>query len=297
VPEPTPLQSMTGFGLGEAPLAGGVLRVELRAVNHRHLDLRVRIAGAAPDVTFAIEDTLRARLGRGRVEAHVRWEAPAGGASPLNLGAARAAYAALCALRDELRPSEPVPITEVLRVPGVLRADSGVEPAAAEAAAAAAAAQALAALAAMRVREGAALKRDVLARVSLLATHLGWLEGERPRLLAGYRERLLARVAKLLDGTELTVDAARLAQEVAWFAERSDVAEEITRLRSHLAEFERSLDLRGEMLGRKLDFLVQELGREINTIGAKANDAALALRVVEMKAELERIREQVQNIL
>jgi uncharacterized protein YicC (UPF0701 family) len=281
--ESTPLQSMTGFGLGEAPLAGGLLRVELRAVNHRHLDLRVRALGDTPDVTLAIEDTLRLRLGRGRVEAQVRWDAPAGGHGPLNLDAARTAYSALCSLRDEVSPGEP-------------RAGPGVEAAAGEAAAAAAG-HALAALTAMRVREGAALKRDLLARVGVLRAHVGWLEGERPRVLAGYRERLLARVAKLLEGTGLEVDAARLAQEAAWFAERCDIAEETTRLHSHLTELERTLEARGEMVGRKLDFLVQELGREVNTIGAKANDAPLAQRVVETKAELERIREQVQNIL
>jgi uncharacterized protein (TIGR00255 family) len=136
------------------------------------------------------------------------------------------------------------------------------------------------------VREGAALKRDLLARVGVLRAHVGWLEGERPRVLAGYRERLLARVAKLLEGTGLEVDAARLAQEAAWFAERCDIAEETTRLHSHLTELERTLEARGEMVGRKLDFLVQELGREVNTIGAKANDAPLAQRVVETKAEL-----------
>jgi uncharacterized protein (TIGR00255 family) len=294
--ESTPLQSMTGFGLGEATLAGGVLRVELRAVNHRHLDLRVRALGDAPDVTLAIEDTLRPRLGRGRVEAQVRWDAPAGGHGPLNLDAARTAYSALCTLRDQVSPGEPVPITAVLSVPGVLRTGPGLEAAAGDAAAAAAG-RALVALTAMRVREGAALKRDLLARVGVLRAHVAWLEGERPRVLAGYRERLLARVAKLLEGTGLEVDAGRLAQEAAWFAERCDIAEETTRLHSHLTELERTLEARGEMVGRKLDFLVQELGREVNTIGAKANDAPLAQRVVETKAELERIREQVQNIL
>jgi uncharacterized protein (TIGR00255 family) len=136
----------------------------------------------------------------------------------------------------------------------------------------------------------------LLARVGVLREHVGWVEGERSRVLAGQRERLLVRVAKLLEGTGLEIDAARLAQEAAWFAERCDIAEETTRLRSHLAELQRTLETRGEMVGRKLDFMVQELGREVNTIGAKANDASLAQRVVEMKAELERVREQVQNI-
>lgn len=291
----TPLQSMTGFGAGEAALGDGMLRVELRAVNHRHLDLRVRCAEGL-DVAHVIEEQMRARLGRGHVEAQVRWDNPGTRAGPLDMARAREVYAALCALRDELNPGQPVPIEAILNVPGLLRAASVIDRSQAEAAALAASAGAITALTAMRVREGEALKRDLRARAARVREQVAQVESERPRMLGAYRERLVARIAKLLEGSELSVDPGRLAQELAWFADKSDVAEEITRLSVHLAELENSLE-RGGPVGRKLDFLVQELGREINTLGSKANDTSIAQRVVEMKAELERIREQVQNIL
>ncbi len=286
---------MTGFGAGEAALGEGTLRVELRAVNHRHLDLRVRCAEGL-DVAHVIEEQLRARLGRGHVEAQVRWDNPGTRAGPLDMARAREVYASLCALRDELNPGQPVPVEAILSVPGMLRAASAVDRSQAEAAALSATAVAIATLSAMRAREGEALKRDLRSRAARVREHVAHVEAERPRVLGAYRERLEARIAKLLEGSELSVDPARLVQELAWFADKSDVAEEITRLAVHLAELENSLE-RGGAVGRKLDFLVQELGREMNTLGSKANDTSIAQRVVEMKAELERIREQVQNIL
>lgn len=289
------MQSMTGFGAGEAALGEGTLRVELRAVNHRHLDLRVRCAEGL-DVAHVIEEHLRARLGRGHVEAQVRWDNPGSRPGPLDMARAREVYASLCALRDELNPGQPVPVEAILSVPGLLRAASAVDRTQAEAAALSATGIAIAALSAMRVREGEGLKRDLCSRAARLREHVAYVEAERPRVLNAYRERLEARIAKLLEGSELSVDPARLVQELAWFADKSDVAEELTRLAVHLAELEGSLE-RGGAVGRKLDFLVQELGREINTLGSKANDTSIAQRVVEMKAELERIREQVQNIL
>jgi uncharacterized protein (TIGR00255 family) len=291
----TALQSMTGFGAGEATLGEGTLRVELRSVNHRHLDLRVRCAEVL-DVAHVVEEQLRARLGRGHVEAQVRWENPGVRSSPLDMARAREVYAALCALRDELNPGQVVPVEVILEVPGMLRSVTTVDRQQAEAAARVACAVAIEALLVMRLREGDALKRDLLARSELLREHVRAIEAERPRVLQACRERMEARIAKLLEGSELAVDPNRLAQELAWFADRSDVAEEITRLLVHLGELEVSLE-RGGAVGRKLDFLVQELGREINTVGSKANDTLIAQRVVEMKAELERIREQVQNIL
>lgn len=286
---------MTGFGAAEAALGEGTLRVELRSVNHRHLDLRVRCAESL-DVGHVVEEQLRARLARGHVEAQVRWENPSTRASPLDTARAREVYTALCSLRDELNPGQVVPIEVVLGIPGMLRSVTVVDRQQAEAATLAATTLAIDALLVMRVREGGALKQDLLARAALLRQHARWVEAERPRVLAACRERLQTRIGKLLEGTDLVVDPQRLTQELAWFADRSDVAEETTRLLVHLDELEGSLD-RGGAVGRKLDFLVQELGREINTLGSKANDTAIAQRVVEMKAELERIREQVQNIL
>jgi uncharacterized protein (TIGR00255 family) len=287
---------MTGFGAGQAALAGGVLQVELRAVNHRHLDIKVRCPETL-DVSGVVEELLRATLVRGHVEASLRWDAPNARSSVFDEQRARDVYAALSALSRELAPGSVVPIEAVLAVPGVLaRGASAPARSELEVAARAAVATAMNALVAMRAREGAALGLDLLERARLLRDRVAWIEAERPRLLLGFRERLTTRVAKLLEGTDIAVDAGRLTQEVAWLADRSDIVEETKRLAVHLSEFCTSVE-RGGTVGRKLDFVVQELGREINTIGSKANDAAIAHCVVEMKTELERIREQVQNIL
>ncbi|MFM2420341.1 MAG: hypothetical protein RL385_5064, partial [Pseudomonadota bacterium] len=131
-----------------------------------------------------------------------------------------------------------------------------------------------------------------------LADEARRVDGDRPAILAAMQERVVARVRRLLEGTDVQTDPARLAQEVAWLAERSDVAEELTRLSSHLDQFEACLaNCEGTGIGRKLEFLVQEMGREVNTLGSKVQDAGTARRVVEMKAELDRIREQVANVL
>jgi uncharacterized protein (TIGR00255 family) len=288
---------MTGYGSGQAELAGGSLQIELRAVNHRHLDIKVRCPEGL-DASAVIEEVLRASLVRGHVDASLRWEIASARASVIDEARARDVYAALAALSAELAPGRVVPLEAVLAVPGVLVGRGALAPARAELERAArlATQAAVEVLVAMRTREGAALALDLRQRAALLGQRVAWIEAERPRLLLGFRERLLARVAKLLEGTDIAIDASRLTQEVAWLADRSDIVEEIKRLGVHLTELSSSL-AGGGPVGRKLDFLVQELGREINTIGSKANDADIARCVVEMKTELERIREQVQNIL
>ncbi|HEX6242274.1 MAG TPA: YicC/YloC family endoribonuclease [Polyangiales bacterium] len=287
---------MTGFGSGQAELAGGLLQVELRAVNHRHLDVKVRCPDSL-DASSAVDEVLRAHVVRGHIDATLRWDVANARAGILDQARAREVYAALSSLSQELAPGSSVPFEAVLAVPGVLvRGNAVPVRAELEEAARKATLAAVQGLLAMRVREGAALAADLLERAELLRRRTAWIEGERPRLLAGFRERLLGRVSKLLEGTDLAVDAGRLSQEVAWLADRSDVVEELKRLAVHLTEVTATLK-GGGAVGRKLDFLVQELGREINTIGSKANDADIARCVVEMKTELERIREQVQNIL
>lgn len=285
---------MTGFGVGDAPLASGVLRVELRAVNHRHLDVRLRCP-ELPELAPVVDELLRGALVRGHIDAHVHFRAAAA-TQAVNAPRVREVYTALSALASELAPGQPLPLQAVLTLPGVLESTAPVDPAEAKQAAHAATKAALDALIAMRDREGAALGEDLRERVRTLREHARWVEAQRPRVLQGYRDRLVARVERLLQGTDIAIDANRLTQEVAWLADRSDIAEELTRLDVHLTELADSL-ARGGVVGRKLDFIVQELGREVNTLGSKANDAAVAQRVVEMKAELERIREQVQNIL
>jgi len=291
------LLSMTGIGVGEAPLAEGVLRVELRAVNHRHLDVRVRTSHELVDAASSIEDEVRAHCGRGRIEAQARWEARS--TSPQNFDSARArgAYRALCELRDELAPGQEIPIAALASISGLfaggIRFDGEVLAASVRLATRRAADD----LAQMRAAEGATLVEDLKRRIDAIRVHAAFVETQRPLIVEATRQKLKKRIDKLLEGSDLTIDAARLAQEVAWFADKSDVTEELTRLESHARQFEKLLAGAGDHVGKKLDFLIQEMGREINTTGAKANDAEIAQRVVEMKAELERLREQVQNVL
>jgi uncharacterized protein (TIGR00255 family) len=287
---------MTGFGAGEASAHAQPLRVELRAVNHRHLDLRVRTPSELGDLSGLVEEALRARCGRGRIEAQVLWRSPSASGSELDFERARRAYQQLTQLRDELAPGQEVPFTAVFGVPGVF-ASKPWQRDDVEQALRSATEQAIDSLTAMRAREGEALATDIRARLALVRKSATTLEEHRPGMLEAAQKRLIKRVEKLLEGSSVGLDPARLVQEAAWFAEKSDVAEELTRLGSHLDEFERSLSSHGESVGRKLDFVVQEIGRELNTIGSKANDADVSRHVVELKAELERIREQVQNIL
>jgi uncharacterized protein (TIGR00255 family) len=291
------LRSMTGIGLGSAPLERGTVSVELRAVNHRHLDVRVRAAAELSEDAIHIEELVRSGCGRGRVEANARWEPTSSESERVDFARARSIYESLLALRDQLAPGQEVPVTAVLQIPSLFAASVPLNAEARRVAIRDATQRAVADLSAMREREGEALARDLQQRLHCLREHAHWIESRRPELVAGVRSRLQKRIEKLLEGTDLELDQARLVQEVAWFADKSEIAEELTRLASHFEQFELILARAGEAAGKKLDFLVQEMSREINTIGSKANDAAITHRVVEMKAELERVREQVQNVL
>lgn len=294
------LLSMTGIGMGEASVADGaegVVRVELRAVNHRHLDVRVRTPHELSDVAAQVEDEVRARCVRGRVEAHVRWEPRVSTAQHLDSSRARSVYKALCELRDELAPGQEVPIAALTSVPGLFAGSVRFDADTLAVAARSATEKAASDLARMRAIEGAALRDDMLHRLGLLRGHAAFVETQRPLIVEAARVRLKKRIEKLLEGTEIGIDSGRLVQEAAWFADKSDVTEELIRLDSHLKQFEQLISAGGEQIGKRLDFLIQEIGREINTTGSKANDAEVAQRVVEMKSELERLREQVQNVL
>jgi uncharacterized protein (TIGR00255 family) len=291
---------MTGFGAGSSDLpGGGRLVVELRAVNHRFLDVRVRAPADQPDLGALVEDLVRKSLGRGRVESAVRlegWNAPP---VTLDVARAKAAFTALEALRDELAPGEPVPLSLLAAVPDLFASHRPrVDPDALRSAAGEAFAAAAAALQEMRAQEGASLARDLGDRLARVEALVSALQAEADQVVDAWHARLRERVARLLDGSDVPVDEARLAQELATLAERSDVAEELTRLASHCAQFRQAMDQGGAApVGRRLDFLLQEMNREANTIGSKSVEARLAHRVVDLKAELERLREQVQNVL
>jgi uncharacterized protein (TIGR00255 family) len=278
---------MTGHGRGSAETNGRRVTVEVRAVNHRFLDLKLRVPVDA-DTERRAGEAIRRRIERGAVTVSLREEGSATRTVKLDLPLARGVHAALADLARELGLAAPIPLELVAAQPGVLALG---EPADGDALFLAALDAALEALVAMRRAEGEALARDLSARLERLET----LAREIGRLAAGAPSVLAARLRERLDRLGADVPPERLAAEAALLADRADVTEEIVRLDSHLRQA-RGLVASEAPIGRKLDFLVQELGREINTVGSKSPSAEISRCVLDAKAELEKIREQVQNV-
>ncbi len=289
------MHSMTGYGQGRAESSGRQLTVQIRSVNHRFFDLKLRLPPPWNDAQLEqrVNQRVRGALERGALTLTLHDSSQAIGAVNVNLGLASAYHRALEQLRAQLELVEPVSLTLVASQPGVL--SSGESPADSEqlwSELDPALEQALAALREARHREGTALRTDLLQRLGLLRGFVVELRTLAAQAPVEVQRRLTERLEKLL---EVPIDPQRLAQEVALLADRADVTEELVRLGVHFDEIARLCDL-GEPVGRRLDFLAQELHREFNTIGSKSQRAEVAQRVVAAKAEVERLREQVQNV-
>lgn len=294
------IRSMTGYGRARAVVEGVGFEVEVRSVNHRYLDLRMRLPRGVSGLEPEVRARVQRRFGRGKVDVTV--QQAAGGAAQrleLDLELAGRYVEAAEALRARHGVEGALAARELLGLPGVARLVEGeLEPEALGRALGEALDAALERVAVMRAAEGAALERELrgrLARVDALAVELADRAAE---VQDQVRERLRKRAEGLARETG-SLDEARLHQEVVIAADRLDVTEEIVRLRSHVEQFRAFLDAAddaAETVGRRLDFLLQEMGREANTVGAKSADAPVAHRVVELKTEIERLREQVQNV-
>ncbi len=287
------MRSMTGFGTGSAASARGKVVLTLRALNHRFQDVRVRASGALAPHAFFIETLVRERLGRGRYDVSARLESSAGPGG-LDRKLVTRLFAELAELRDQVAPGAPLDFATVARLAAALPAEE-FEDSELEAPLEAAFAIAARELTAMRAREGRTLAQDLAERTSELAALRQSIAKEAPDLVLHQRRRLSERLARLLEDSGAALAPERFEQEVALLADKSDVTEELVRLGSHLEQFRALLSI-DEPMGRKLDFVVQEMGRELNTIGSKATHTQVAQLVITAKAELERIREQVQNI-
>lgn len=289
------LRSMTGFGVGEAALGTGRIALEIRSVNHRFLDVRVRLPRELSEHSTYLEQLARARLSRGRVELYVRFDGPSLGTLVIDKRRAMEAIRALQELRDELGLTEPVPLSVLGSIPDLFVSPAQSDPDAVRASLQTALEGALAAMDQMRRAEGEHLRADLQARLNTVESLANEIAGLSEGLAERYRRRLRERIQRLLEGQETLLDPGRLEQEVALLADHVDVSEELTRLGCHCRQFGMLLGS-DEPVGRRLDFLLQEMAREVNTIGSKANEADIAFRVVELKAEIERMREQVQNV-
>ncbi len=290
------MRSMTGFGAAAADTAWGRISVEMRSLNHRFTEVQVRLPRDFAPLEDRVRSHVQRGIARGRVEVTISRE-NAGGrprAVRADLNLAREYLAATRQLKRALRLRGEVSLHQVLAFPEVIGLDETREDAEAlwtflERVVG----TALEGLLRMRAEEGGRLADDARERLDRIGALVDEV-AERAREVTGeYTVRLRQRLAELLG--EVPVDEARLAAELALFAERSDITEELTRLHSHRHHFRETMDGEGAV-GRKLEFLLQEMGRETNTIGAKANDLQISRAVIGIKSELESLREQVQNV-
>jgi uncharacterized protein (TIGR00255 family) len=290
------IKSMTGYGRGEWQGEGKKLEVEIKSVNHRYCDISLRLPRKLNPLETQGRNFLRQRISRGRIEVFVQVDesALAEQKLELDLKVARDYFLGLKALQENLGIPGEVRLETLAGFRDIfIRKETEPDLKKEWECLQAALEGALAGLEAMRRDEGLKLKEDFLARLSALEKMIREIEDQAPLALKASRDRLAQRVQELSGG--LGIDENRLAQEVAFLAERSDITEELVRLRSHLNQYREMLNS-PEPAGRKLEFLLQEINREANTIGSKANDAGISHVVVEMKSELEKIREQVQNV-
>ncbi len=291
------MKSMTGYG--KAMVAGDdfSVSVDLKTVNNRFLDIHLRVGSELASLEPSIKKRITSRLSRGRVDVTVSMERVTQLGYEINRPLIAGYVSALKQLQQEFDIAGELDINVIARIPGALQpARNGIDeriPVALERALD----QALDELEKMREQEGEALRRELRERVQKIETLVPVIEASAAGLADAYRLRLQKRIGELLNrgGQLVEIDPVRLAQEVAYLADRSDVSEEMVRLRSHLSQFQEALDAPGDA-GKMLDFLLQELNREANTTLSKSTDLAIKEAGLAIKAEVEKLREQVQNV-
>ncbi len=288
---------MTGYGRGSADGEQFAVSVDLKTVNNRFLDIHLRLSGELSSLEPVIKRQISSRLSRGRVDVTVNFEKTAQTAYELNRPLIAGYVNALREMQKEFSIGGDLDINVLARLPGALQpareglgddAVAGIENALSEA---------LAELERMRAQEGEALRQEMAERIDKIDALVPTIENAAAGLVDAYRARLQKRIGELLsrNGQLVEIDPARLAQEVAYLSDRSDVSEEMVRLRSHLTQFREALNSSGET-GKMLDFLLQELNREANTTLSKSTDLSIKEAALGIKAEVEKLREQVQNV-
>ena len=290
------IRSMTGYGRDQQLLHGRSITVEIRSVNHRYFEFSCRAPRGCAFLEDRLKRALQSAISRGKVEVSLTLQTIESRHTSVAVDHALAGQylTALRALGEEYSLPDDLTLSVVARLPDVFtvcRDEEDEEELAADVLSVLQ--NALARFVAMRETEGERLRADVLSRLAVMEEHLSFVEERSPQPLAEYRARLTARLTELLNGA--VPDENRILTEAGIVADRLAVDEETVRLRSHFAQLRKIMEST-EPVGRKLDFLVQEMNRETNTIGSKCSDTAIAGHVVEMKSEIEKIREQIQNI-
>ena len=292
------IKSMTGFGRGETVSAGKRMQVEMKSLNHRYMEIVLRVPAALSTLETEIKKKIGERFSRGKIEISIRMdhEGNQDGTQGLmlNLPLVRQYYSLLSQIKEELQLPDAVTLNMMsgfrdLFVPKEVEEDlaclwAGLEGVLAEA---------MDKLTDMRITEGEALAQDLACRMNKIRQLLQIITLRTPEVVIEYRQRLSDRISDLTQG--MIIDEARIHQEVVILAEKSDITEEVVRLENHIGQFMELLE--GEnAIGRKVDFLIQEMNREINTIGSKSGDREIARQVIEIKSELAKVREQIQNV-
>lgn len=289
------MKSMTGYGRATAPIGGATLTVQVSSVNRKTLDLDVRLPAEWESLEAGVGEQVRRVAQRGRISVTAEVTGARGASvaawDDTEISSVLERLEALAAARGvRFEPTAELlwSVANSLRATGGLPAAEAAAPIVTETLGVA-----LRAFAAMRAQEGEALLVDFLARLNTLRAQVEHIAARAPQVAPAYRAQLLQRLRQA--GLQLDVADERVLREIALFADRCDVAEELTRLGSHLDQFAQLLRAEGEV-GRKAEFLLQEIGREVNTIGSKANDLTISRAVIELKNELERVREQIANV-
>jgi uncharacterized protein (TIGR00255 family) len=290
--------SMTGYGRAEALIEGRRWIIEIKSLNHRYVEIITRL----PNVLSSLEVDIKKRVGeqifRGRIEISIQADAESGPDNgvqySLNMPLLRNYYSLLTKIKEELHLKDEIEMKTLVRFKEIfVPSETRFDPTVAWGGLQKTLDEALEALIRMRQVEGEVLKKDFLERLNALKRFIASTKTRAPRTVLEYKQRLQDRIRELAEGLE--IDPVRLSQEVALLAEKSDITEEIVRFESHIGQVEKLLQ-GSEAIGRKLDFLLQEMGREVNTIGSKSNDIAIAQDVIELKSELAKLREQAQNV-
>jgi uncharacterized protein (TIGR00255 family) len=286
---------MTGFGAAEGPVAGRRLRVEIRTVNHRYFNLSAKLPSDLAMLEAELRERLRRDFDRGHVTVQARWteSLEVNADFGVDLDRARLVAARLREMQSVLGLGGEITVELVARQPEVLTYATNGSSEVAWAEVEPVVAQAGQECRAMRAREGEALTAELRHRLDLMEGAAGQIATRAPERLVKERDRLRAAVAQLLDGR--AVDEERLAQELAFLADKLDITEELVRFQAHLAAAREAMAVDAPV-GKRLGFLAQELGREVNTMGSKAGDAVIAQQVIAMKGELEKFREQLENL-
>jgi uncharacterized protein (TIGR00255 family) len=291
------IKSMTGFGRGESTDGVHNFNLEIKTVNHRYNDIIVKMPKHLSYLEEKIKKIIKNRINRGRVEVYINLEYISESEIDVkvDIPLAKAYKAGLDTIIEELNINENIRLSHLLSISEIIKTErkeldeditwnclnNALD-------------TALDSVIKMRTDEGIALKADMEVQLMKIENMINKIEKRSPLVVLEYREKLKERIKELLD-VDCNVDEERINYEVVFFADKSDINEEVVRLKSHIKQFLQTLEAK-EPVGRKLDFLIQEMNREINTIGSKANDLIISNNVVDIKSELEKIREQVQNV-